>query len=285
MTISAIIINNVNQQSNRAQLRDAAMMIANIVSEEVDVFQHSIDNELTQISTTLEYYNSPEKADEYLRTIINNMPFYEELAIAKPNDLKNYERYRLNNNYSVFTKEQKNGDFLVAVLDMKNLKENLFKTLEQNKRQIYVLAGEENRLVASVNYEQDIFESSIAQLPRNLQKDKSVIYGKVKNQPIAYHKKTRPNITIIVPADEAETIAAVKYAAEIKTPVYIRISRSNLPDVFESSHKFNFEKAIRLNPSNKDYIYNAAVCHELLGDKKSAEEIAVLAMYLKTNIK
>ena len=35
---------------------------------------------------------------------------------------------------------------------------------------------------------------------------------------------------------------------------------------------FNFEKAIRLNPSNKDYIYNAAVCHELLGDKKSAEE-------------
>ena len=202
MTISAIIINNVNQQSNRAQLRDAAMMIANIVSEEVDVFQHSIDNELTQISTTLEYYNSPEKADEYLRTIINNMPFYEELAIAKPNDLKNYERYRLNNNYSVFTKEQKNGDFLVAVLDMKNLKENLFKTLEQNKRQIYVLAGEENRLVASVNYEQDIFESSIAQLPRNLQKDKSVIYGKVKNQPIAYHKKTRPNITIIVNTTE-----------------------------------------------------------------------------------
>jgi hypothetical protein len=130
MTISGIIINNVNQQSNRAQLRDAAVMIANIVSEEVDVFQHSIDNELTQISTTLEYYNSPEKADEYLRTIINNMPFYEELAIAKANDLKNYERYRLNNNYSVFTKEQKNGDFLVAVLDMKNLKKQLFVPMD-----------------------------------------------------------------------------------------------------------------------------------------------------------
>ena len=35
MTISAVIINNVNQQSNRAQLRDAATMIADIVSEEV----------------------------------------------------------------------------------------------------------------------------------------------------------------------------------------------------------------------------------------------------------
>ena len=50
MSISGIIINNVNQQSNRAQLREAAIMIANIVSEEVDVFQHSIDNELKQIS-------------------------------------------------------------------------------------------------------------------------------------------------------------------------------------------------------------------------------------------
>ena len=89
MTISGIIINNVNQQSNRAQLRDAAIMIANIVSEEVDVFQQSIDNELNQISTTLEYYNSPEKADEYLDTIIKNMPFYKELAVVRASELKN----------------------------------------------------------------------------------------------------------------------------------------------------------------------------------------------------
>ena len=62
-----------------------------------------------------------------------------------------------------------------AVLDMKNLKENLFKTLEQDKRQIYVLAGEDNRLVASINYEEDIFKSSIEQLPQNLQIDKTII--------------------------------------------------------------------------------------------------------------
>ena len=81
MTISGIIINNVNQQSNRAQLRDAAVMVANIVSEEVDVFQHSIDNELRQISTTLEYYNSPEKADEYLNTIIKNNTTFENSVL------------------------------------------------------------------------------------------------------------------------------------------------------------------------------------------------------------
>ena len=209
MTISGIIINNVNQQSNRAQLRAAAVMIANIVSEEVDVFQHSIDNELTQISTTLEYYNSPELAHEYLDTIIKHMPFYKELVITSQSGMKEFEKYKYSNDYSVFTKELKNGNHLVAVLDMKNLKENLFKTLEQDKRQIYVLAGEENRLVASINYEEDIFKSSLEQLPRNLQTDKTIVYGKIKNQPLAYHKKTKPDITIIVNTTEDLTKDAI----------------------------------------------------------------------------
>ena len=209
MTISGIIINNVNQQSNRAQLRSAAIMIANIVSEEVDVFQQSIDNELSQISTTLEYYSEPERANDYLNTIIKKMPFYKDLAIIEPAKLNQYDHYKKSNDYSIFTKEIQNGKILVAILDMKNLKANLFKTLEQDKRQIYVLAGEENRLVASINYEKEIFESSVDQLPQNLQNDKTVIYGKIKNQPLAYHKKTRPNITIIVNTTEDVTRSTI----------------------------------------------------------------------------
>ena len=211
MTISGIIINNVNQQSNRSQLRDAAVMIANIVSEEVDVFQHSIDNELTQISTTLEYYDVPEKADEYLNTIIKKLPFYKELSIVSPSKMNEYSKFDYDKNVGIFSKQLKNGNYLVALLDMKNLKANLFKTLEQNRRQIYVLAGDENRLVASINYEQDIFESSMAQSPQNLQKDKTVIFGNIKNQPLAYHKKTRPNITIIVNTTEDVTRDAIDY--------------------------------------------------------------------------
>ena len=75
MTISGFVINNINQQSNRAQLKDAAVMIANVVSEEIDVFKNSIETELTQISSTLEYYNSPDKAENYLNTILENISF------------------------------------------------------------------------------------------------------------------------------------------------------------------------------------------------------------------
>ena len=211
MTISSIIINNVNQQSNRAQLREAAVMIANIVSEEVDVFQHSIDNELSQISTTLEYYNSPEKANDYLDTILKNMPFYKELAVIYPSEIDRFKHYKNSKDFSIFTREQKDGTILLAVLDMKNLKENLFKTLEQDKRQIYVLAGKDNRLVASINYEENIFKSSVEQLPNKLQTDKSVVYGKIKNQPLVYHKKTKPDITIIVNTTQDLTRNLIDY--------------------------------------------------------------------------
>ena len=82
MSVSGLIINNINQQSNRSQLREAAIVITNIVSEEIGVFQNSINNELNQISKTIEFYNSPDKTDEYLKTIINNMSFYTELDIV-----------------------------------------------------------------------------------------------------------------------------------------------------------------------------------------------------------
>ena len=121
MSISGIIINNVNQQSNRAQLREAAVMIANIVSEEVDVFQHSIDNELKQISTTLEYYDSPERANEYLATIIKSLPFYNELSIIEPYQLKNYDKYEYDKDHGVFKHELKNGKILVEYLRRKTV--------------------------------------------------------------------------------------------------------------------------------------------------------------------
>ncbi len=37
MTVSGFVISNINQQSNRAQLRSTAILVANIISEEIDI--------------------------------------------------------------------------------------------------------------------------------------------------------------------------------------------------------------------------------------------------------
>ncbi len=209
MTVSGVIINNINQQSNRAQLRSAAVMIANIVSEEIDVFTHSINNELSQIIATLEYYDSPEQEQKYLDTIIKNLSFYKELAVVKEAGLAKYEVYSIQDDYAVFDRPMRNGKYLVAVLDVKNLQENLFKTLTDDKRQIYVLAGRD--LIASINYEQQDYDNSIKQLPKKLEEDKAVIYGDIKNQPLVYIKKTEPDVLVIVNTTEDVTRHTIDY--------------------------------------------------------------------------
>ena len=89
-----------------------------------------------------------------------------------------------------------------------------------------------------------------------------------------------PNMTVIVPADEAETIAAIKYAAELKSPVYVRISRSNLPDVFDGSRKFNFKKADVMQEgqditliTNGETLIETLNCAKMLKEKGISAEV------------
>ncbi len=214
MTVSGFIINNINQQSNRSQLKEAAVVITNIVSEEIGIFESSINNELTQISETIEYYNSPEKTKDYLDKIINDMSFYTVLDIIKPTEMSKFDKYKKDVNYAVYTKELADGNILVAVLDINDLKEKIFKTINQNQRQIYVLSGDDKHLIASINYEDDIFKSSVQQLPDKLQTDETVLYGNIKNQPIAYHKKSSPNVIILVNTSEDITKRLIDYSRD-----------------------------------------------------------------------
>ena len=202
MTVSGIIINNVNQQSNRKQLRESATMIANIVSDEIDVVQTSINNELNQIILTMKYYNLPEKNEEYLRTINSKNDFYKELRVMSPYELKKLEENKDENNYAIFSQKIDDNKNLVAILDINKLKNDIFKSVDQNKRQIYVLSASDNHLIASVNFEQEIFENTVKQLPKTLQDDATIVYGNIKNQPIVYHKKTNPDVIIIVNTTE-----------------------------------------------------------------------------------
>ena len=212
MTISGLIINNVNQQSNRAQLKTAAILISKVVSEEIDVFEQSINNELNQVISTLEFYKSPELEQKYLDDILKSMPFYKELTIVNTKSkLAQYKAYSTQENYGVFDRQLKDGRTLVAVLDMETLKTDWFKTLTEDMRQIYIIDGDTNELFASSNYNKKDYEESLSQLPKNLQEDKPVIFGSVKNKPMVYLKKSHPNAIIIVNTTEDLKKDAIDY--------------------------------------------------------------------------
>lgn len=70
-----------------------------------------------------------------------------------------------------------------------------------------------------------------------------------------------PNMTVIIPADPAETEAAVRWAySECKGPVYIRISRMKVPRLYGGELHLERGKAIRLRDGGDVTLIANGVC-------------------------
>ncbi len=89
-----------------------------------------------------------------------------------------------------------------------------------------------------------------------------------------------PNMTVIVPADAEETKQAVEFAASYKGPVYIRIARTSLPDIFDSSYKFTPYKAMIMREgdditliTNGETLVETLDCATILEEKGISSEI------------
>lgn len=55
-----------------------------------------------------------------------------------------------------------------------------------------------------------------------------------------------PNMVVISPSDYEQTRQAVRFAANYKGPVYIRLSRIDVPCIFDENYKFDINKAVVL---------------------------------------
>lgn len=210
MAISGFIINNINQQSIRSQLRDSAVLVSKMVSEEVDIFIISSLNELNQIKLAMEYLNGgPSVRRKYLKKVLKNSPEFQDIAILEtPQELMALHESNLEtNSISIYT-TTKNNKFLVATFDEKFVKDKLFRSLLEDKRAIYVLSSK-GQLLAAHNYKEKEYINTIKYLPKKLKKETPVIFGKIKNQPLVYLKRTSPNITIIVNTTRGVTRKAI----------------------------------------------------------------------------
>ena len=94
-----------------------------------------------------------------------------------------------------------------------------------------------------------------------------------------------PNLPIIAPADRHETAAAVRWAAGYAGPVYLRLSRVGVPDLFAADHVFtlgranllraqgnlqeamaDLDQAIRLNPDEAQAFHARGLIYQRNGD-------------------
>jgi transketolase len=72
-------------------------------------------------------------------------------------------------------------------------------------------------------------------------------------------------MAIVVPADPIETAAAVRWAAAYDGPVFLRISRMKVPQVFDDDHRFAFGRAATLREGEDvAIIANGTALHRAL---------------------
>lgn len=207
-SISGFIINNINQHSMRYQLRESAVLIANMVSDEVDFFNKTVSSNLEQVVFSLKYFKTPNAKAMYLREVTKSLPDCEKLEIASEAQLSIiHERNKKAKKATVPVKID-NKEYLVATYKLDAIKDELFKSLANDKRQIYVLTNEGN-LIAEHNYTDKAYKETMALLPKNLRKNKPMIFGDTKNQPLVYVSKDDPKITIIVNTTEKVTRKAI----------------------------------------------------------------------------
>lgn len=82
-----------------------------------------------------------------------------------------------------------------------------------------------------------------------------------------------PHMQVIVPADCKECEEVIKYAASHKGPMYIRIARTNVPDVFDENYKFDLKGKIITEGKDVTIVTNGETlaevieCAQLLKDK------------------
>ena len=208
MTISGFIINNINQQSMRYQLRESAVLIANMVSDEIDFFNKTVTSNLEQAVFSLQYFPTKKAKNAYLNSIAKTLPDCEDLELADEKQLAEIDRQNTLNKKATFPLKISDNQYLVATYKLDAVKDELFRSLADEKRQIYVLT-KDGYLIAEHNYTEDAYKKTISLLPDKLKKDKPVIFGDVKNQPLVYVSKVDTEITIIVNTTEKITKKAI----------------------------------------------------------------------------
>ena len=125
-------------------------------------------------------------------------PNCENIIIAK----NHQELEKITDNVSSFekpvlSKQMKDGSYLVIIFNAENIDNQLFKSLENDDRQIYII-GKNNHLLASHNFTQELFKDTLSLIPSVVEKDTPMIIGDEKNRPIVYLHRTNPDVTIIV---------------------------------------------------------------------------------------
>ena len=202
MSISGFIINNINQQAVRHQLKESAILVASMVSDEIDFFLETSETTLAQIADSVEHLPSQKLKNKFIKDIAIRYPNCENISIVhNQKQLENMADNAHADDKLLLSTQMQDGSFLVIIYTANNWDRQLFKSLENDNRQIYVV-DKNNHLIATHNFTPEAFKQTLDILPKEKIEDAPVFIGDEKNRPVVYLHRTNPDLTVIVNTTE-----------------------------------------------------------------------------------
>ncbi len=195
------IVNNVNQHAIRKELQYSAAMINDIVVQNIYTYIESDKNTLLDIAYALKFI--PEKQKEkYLIDISKSSSDFKNIKIVSTNKVKKNIYYDTKQKELILNEKLNDNEYLSASIDIKRFKDKIFTTIKDKMRQIYIIDTASNELITSHNFSNNEYQNAIISLPKQLVKNKAVLFGKIKNEPIIYYKMNDTGFLIITNTTE-----------------------------------------------------------------------------------
>lgn len=201
--VSTFIVNNINQHAVRNELQYSALSISESIASNIETFTRSGEDELDQIVLALRHISDNKTKAEYLKELFTNSQLISELQIINKNETdkylkwEEYSSYNKNKQEIQILKKINENEAILATVDIQTFQDQIFNIYKKDDRQIYIL-GKDKALIAAHNYNKKDFDRVTYALPKHLLLNQSQLFGKVKNQPIAYFKLNDPELIIIV---------------------------------------------------------------------------------------
>lgn len=210
LCITAFIVTNVNQHAVRAELKYSAMITMNNVYQRFEKSFEEKKQALLYIAEGTKHIKSENKIKEYLRDIAALSDEMTQINIIKTDENitgENKENLFINTAVEIFTDSENHAiaiyvklsqnNYLRELIGIEEFKNDLFKYLANDKRQVYI-TDSENNIIMSFNENETLFKEMLDYIPETYEIGKPAYFHKIKNEPNVFLKLENPERKIIV---------------------------------------------------------------------------------------
>ncbi len=193
-----LIISNVSQQSVRRELNYSVTSISSFIAQDIQRYILNSDKEFSIIALALNDIPSYSLKNKYLKDIEKHSNKFKNLKILslKPELNDEFKFSTLNRTVKLYAQFGQNK-VLSGELNLKGLDEAIKDETNSMLQSIFIF-DDDMLLIATNNSNPKDIEQVLTNLPKTKEKNKGILFSRIKNQPIAYYNIEHPDWTVVV---------------------------------------------------------------------------------------